>query len=95
MKISSVMRRFFKRAIEAWNAGGLLLRFLAVYAFLSPFIVTLFGGLTRSLWVVTALMAVGHTNTLVLIPFILWWRSFGGRAWWRTFNLRARLGLSP
>ena len=85
-----MLRKFFRKAIQAWEAGGLLLRGLALYAFLSPAVVIplasgklLFAQLHVSWSVVLGLMVVGHFNTLVLIPSVLWWRSFGGRAWWQ------------
>ncbi len=68
-----IICRLFRRPIRAWKAGGWFLKANAIYAFISPLLVSSFtagklaGVTAQSWWVVPILMTIGHLNTAIIV----------------------------
>jgi len=74
----AIIQRLFRRPIRAWRAGGWFLKANAIYAFISPLLVSSFtagklSGVTdRSWWIVPILMTIGHLNSLAIIVGLMY-----------------------
>lgn len=69
----------FDRPWRIWQAGGWPLKMMALYVPLSPILVSflsggkLLGCVQTPWWVIGLLVATGHFNSLVAIPFVIRW----------------------